>query len=234
MDKILVVEDSLTTQALIQSTLNNIGQITCVASILDAEKELKKTHYDLIILDVLLPDGDGFELCDRIRKSHSHAETPLIFLTGRSEIDDKVRGLKLGGDDYVSKPFSPVELEARVLARLRRKITDQSPVRIEGFRVDFNTQTVFYQNHARTEVNLDLTRIEFKLLIFFMRNMSQLFSRADLLKKVWGENTHVSEHTVDTHISSLRKKIAMSPYQVKSVVKQGYKFEQADKEEAYL
>ncbi len=229
MNKILVVEDSLTTQALIHSTLEGMGTIKCVGALAEAEEELRKTHFDLIILDVLLPDGDGFELCDRIRKTQSHAETPLIFLTGQSELDDKVRGLKLGGDDYIIKPFSPVELQARVLARLRRKPSDQGQIRIEGFRVDHDTQTVFFQPPGQTEINLELTRIEFKLLLFFMKNIEQIFSRADLLQKVWGENTHVSEHTVDTHISSLRKKITMCPYQVKSVVKQGYKFELATK-----
>lgn len=229
MSKILIVEDSLTTQALIQSTLESNGVIKCVGSIAEAEAELKKTHFDLIILDVLLPDGDGFELCDQIRKTQSHAETPLIFLTGQTEVDDKVRGLKLGGDDYIIKPFSPVELQARVLARLRRKSFDQMPARIDGFRVDFDTQTVYFQPPGQNEINLELTRIEFKLLLFFIKNIEQIFSRADLLQKVWGENTHVSEHTVDTHISSLRKKITMCPYQVKSVIKQGYKFELANK-----
>ncbi len=230
MHKILVVEDSLTTQALIQSTLESIGSVRSVSTVADAEFELKQNHFDLIILDVLLPDGNGFELCDRIRKTQSHAETPLIFLTGKAEVDDKVRGLKLGGDDYIVKPFSPVELQARVLARLRRKSSDQAPIRLEGFRVDFDTQTVFFQPAGKSEINLDLTRIEFKLLIFFIKNIGQIFSRADLLQKVWGGNTHVSEHTVDTHISSLRKKITMSPYQVKSVIKQGYKLELGGKE----
>lgn len=227
MNRILVVEDSLTTQLLIQSSLEKSADIKCVATIAEAEKELSQSKYDLFILDVLLPDGDGFDLCHRIRNKPSFAETPLIFLTGRSEVDDRVKGLDLGGDDYMVKPFSPEELQARVTARLRRKSGDNSNLKLNGFRVDFNKQVVYLKVGSKEERNLDLTRIEFKLIVFFMQNIGRIFSRGDLLRKVWGDGTHVSEHTVDTHISSLRKKIVESDYQVKSVVKQGYKFELA-------
>ena len=226
MNRILIVEDSLTTQTLIQSSLDQIAIIQCVSSIADAEKELNKNNYDLLILDVLLPDGDGFNFCQKLRNQPKFSDLPLIFLTGQTELDDKVKGLKLGGDDYIVKPFAPDELQARVQARLRRKPKDSSTLSVDGFHIDFNAQAVFFKgSQIEQEQNLDLTRIEFKLLVFFLRHIGKTFSRADLLQKVWGESTHVSEHTVDTHISSLRKKIVATGYQIKSVLKQGYKFE---------
>lgn len=230
MNRILVVEDSPTTQALIRASLEKIAHVKCVGSIKDGEQELNRNNYDLLVLDVVLPDGDGFSLCERLRTKPEFADLLLIFLTDQAELDNKVKGLKLGGDDFLAKPFSPLELQARVNARLRRKsATPNSTLKVNGFRVDFNTQTVYLQTAEQEEKNLDLTRIEFKLLVFFLRNIEKIFSRSDLLQKIWGEGTHVSEHTVDTHISSLRKKIIMSGYQVKSVVKQGYKLESAPK-----
>ena len=225
MSKVLIVEDSLTTQALIQASIEAIASVKCVPTIAEAENALRENEFDLIVLDVLLPDGDGFDFCGKLRQQSQFAQIPLIFLTGQSEVNDKVRGLALGGDDYVVKPFSPEELQARIQVRLRRKPSDTGPLKLGGFRVDFDTQVVFFQNpETKEEKNLELTKIEFKLLVFFLRNIEKIFSRMELLQKVWGGTTHVSEHTVDTHISSLRKKIAASGYQVKSVVKQGYVF----------
>lgn len=228
MAKILVIEDSLTTQALIQSCLQDLSEIVCVSSLNDADRELRRASFDLLLLDVSLPDGDGFEFCERLRGRAEFSHLPLIFLTGKTQLDDRVRGLRLGGDDYIGKPFEPDELRARVEARLRRRSGESLPV-LKGFRVDLDGQAVFYQERAGApEINLELTRIEFKLLLIFMRNLDKIFSRAELLKRAWGENTHVSDHTVDTHISSLRKKIAVSPYQVKSIIKRGYRLEPVD------
>lgn len=228
MARILVIEDSLTTQALIQSCLDDLSEVVCVSSLNEAERQLRQGPFDLLLLDVVLPDGDGFEFCERLRDRAEYAHLPLIFLTGKTQLDDRVRGLRLGGDDYIGKPFEPDELRARVEARLRRRSGDSLPS-LKGFRVDLDGQAVYFQDSAGgTEKNLELTRIEFKLLLIFMRHLDRFFSRAELLKKAWGDNTHVSDHTVDTHISSLRKKIAACPYQIKSVVKRGYRLEPLD------
>ncbi len=221
MTKILVVEDTRATLALIRASLEDIAEVTCATSLAEAESFLKAGSFDLMVLDVMLPDGDGFSLCEKVRSSPAHARTPVIFLTGQSEIDDRVRGLKLG-DDYVLKPFDGEELKARVQARLRRAGDGEAPLEAGGFRVDMNRQAVLLSSPDGGERDLDLTRIEFKILVLFIRHPGTPFSRAEVLKKVWGEGTHVSEHTVDTHISTLRKKIAPGGAQVTKIAKQGY------------
>lgn len=223
MVKILVVEDTLTTQTLIESALEDLGAVTCTASIGEADQALRESKFDLVVLDVQLPDGDGFALCEKLRARPEYKETPIIFLTSQSQVDNRVRGLRLGGDDYVVKPFDPNELCARAEARLRRPSAGSSgKLEVAGFRADMDGQAVYFTPPGQPERNLELTRIEFKLLVLFLRHPGQVFARLELLKKIWGENTHVSEHTVDTHISSLRKKIAASAAQLKSIPKQGY------------
>jgi DNA-binding response OmpR family regulator len=223
--RVLLVEDNLSTQKIVQATLGNKYELVCVDSLVLAEKELRTIVPDLMILDVVLPDGDGFEFCQRMRAAEEFNTLSIIFLTGKTEVDSRVRGLSLGGDDYVTKPIEPQEFLARIEAHLRRRTrAEEQTTFLDGtFRIDPAAQKIFNRD-AQGERNLDLTPIEFKLLLNFLKNEGKTFTRAQLIGKIWGHSTHVSEHTVDTHISTLRKKLGPTGQFLKAIVKRGYCF----------
>lgn len=220
-EKILLVEDTRAMQIVVQSLLGPIYDLTCVDNLADAEKSLKANSYALLLLDVVLPDGDGFTFCEKLRKDSSLLNLPIIFLTSKNEVQDRVRGFNLGADDYVVKPLEPNEFTARVQAKLSRsQSTKPADVFTKGeFKVDSISQKAYMG-----ETELGLTPIEYKLFSLFLRNENQVYSRASLKKSVWGPSIHLSDHTVDTHVSSLRKKLGRYSPCLKSVVKTGYVF----------
>ena len=179
--------------------------------------------FDLIILDVLLPGRDGFEVCRELRSRGS--QVPVLMLTARSQVVDRVVGLKLGADDYLTKPFEMIELLARVEALLRR---GRAPVLTAGnyafgdVRVDFRRAEVF-----RNGEPVPLSAMEFKLLAYFIENRGALVSRDELLDKVWGYDAMPVTRTVDVHVGSLRQKLEVDPRQPRhflTVQGLGYKF----------
>jgi two-component system catabolic regulation response regulator CreB len=167
----------------------------------DARIQLQQQPVDLIVLDVGLPDENGFDFCRELRKT---SNVPVIFLTARKEEIDRIVGLELGADDYVTKPFSPRELTARIRAILRR-----IPPRIP---VSEKKETTFQINHARKQIHyhgqpLDLSRYEFRILETLIHHPGQVFSRAQLMDAAWEEPEASFERTVDTHIKTLRAKL---------------------------
>jgi len=227
---ILVIEDARDMQLMLRAILEDTYTLTFAESLDEAERFVKTGNYDLILLDVILPDGSGFGLCEKLKSSGDLKNVPVIFLTGETDVDQRVKGLQLGADDYVLKPFDEAELRARVQSQLRRaesQFQGQTAFKAGKFKIDTAIQKAIVSTPGQPERDLDLTRIEFKLLVHFLKNPGRVFSRADLLKQVWGADTHVSEHTVDTHISSLRKKIGISGGEIKAIVRQGYLFASA-------
>lgn len=208
-------------QIVVQSLLGPVYELTCVENLAQAEKALKDETFSLLLLDVILPDGDGFVFCEKLRKDSSMLNLPIIFLTSKNDIEDRVRGFNLGADDYVVKPLEPNEFMARVKAKLvRRQATKPPDIFKKGnFKIDSISQKVYLSDRE-----LGLTPIEFKLFSLFLKNEGQVYSRPDLKKFVWGPSIHLSDHTVDTHVSSLRKKLAPYSPCLKSVVKTGYIF----------
>jgi two-component system, OmpR family, phosphate regulon response regulator PhoB len=225
-DRILLVEDALSMQLVVQAAVGNLCSLTCVTNIADAEKELAQGPYSLLLLDVELPDGNGFEYCKRLRDQEKFHNLPIIFLTWKSDIEQKVFGFSLGADDYIVKPIEPKEFVARVISKLNRR--PKGPLQTTfckgDFRIDLTSHRVFLVTGEIPEKELNLTPIEFKLLVHFLRNEGVVLSREELLVAVWGDSVHVSAHTIDTHISSLRKKIAITGHSLKAVVKKGYCF----------
>jgi two-component system alkaline phosphatase synthesis response regulator PhoP len=176
----------------------------------------------LIILDIMLPKKDGFQLCRELRRSG--VTTPVLLLTAKSQEAEKVLGLELGADDYVTKPFSPLELRARIKALLRRS---QSQA-VDVFR--FGDCEVRFQKFevCRAGVPVNLTPIEFKLLSALIRNRGKVLSRDQLLDLVWGADTFITDRVVDTHITNLRKKIEPEsghPHYIINVRGVGYRFD---------
>jgi DNA-binding response OmpR family regulator len=177
---------------------------------------------DLVILDLNLPGMSGFELCRRLRAEEATVHTPIIVLTARTDESDKVRGLELGADDYVTKPFSLRELVARVRAALRRSGYDaQAPTLYDDgrLRIDYPGFAVACQNQ-----NVRLTRKEFALLAILSRNKGRVVPREQLLDQVWGLEYYGEARTLDVHISGLRKKLGSCGAGIETVIGIGYRF----------
>ncbi|MDJ0659654.1 MAG: response regulator transcription factor [Crocosphaera sp.] len=200
--RILVVEDDENIVIPIEEDLDEQNYIVEVATDGQAAKELLDVFdYDVIVLDVMLPKLDGIALCQQLRANG--CQTPILMLTARDTIQDRVKGLDAGADDYLVKPFDLQELSARIRALLRRGETALPPVLNWGaLRVDPNTCEVTYQQQV-----LSLSPKEYRLLEFFLRHPRRMFSRAQLLDRLWSMDQIPEEATVKAHISSLRQKL---------------------------
>ena len=226
--KIAIVEDEAELASLLEYNLTRQGYLAQILTgVKGTLKDLENWRPDLILLDVMLPETDGFELCREIRQSAVLARTPVLFLTARSDEVDRVLGLEIGGDDYMTKPFSPRELIARVKAHLRREDMDTEPPALEfgPFRLDRTARRVFLSGRE-----LELTSTEFNLLEFFLTHRGRAFSRDQLLESVWGEQRYVTPRTVDVHVRRLREQIEAqpeNPQYLTTVRGFGYRFEES-------
>ena len=226
--QIAIVEDEAELASLLEYNLTRHGfETQILGGSKGTLKALESLKPDLILLDIMLPDVDGFELCRQIRNSSSLARTPILFLTARSDEVDRVLGLEIGGDDYMTKPFSPRELVARVKAHLRREELDAEPlvVDIGPFKLDRSARRVFHRDRL-----LELTSTEFNLLEFFLTHPGRAYSRDQLLESVWGEQRFVTPRTVDVHIRRLREQIEEqpdNPRYLTTVRGFGYRFEES-------
>ncbi len=213
-EKILVVDDEINIRRILETRLSIVGYTVVTAA--DGEEALivyRKEIPDLIILDVMIPKLDGYGVCQEIRKE---SEIPIIMLTALSDVTDKITGLELGADDYIVKPFSPKELEARVKSILRR--VDKSPAHqlntnvgilaIGNIKIDSNRRQVYKHNEK-----IRLTGMEFSLLELLISKSGEPFSRSSILQEVWGytPERHVDTRVVDVHISRLRSKLEDDP-----------------------
>ncbi|HAA37851.1 MAG TPA: DNA-binding response regulator [Firmicutes bacterium] len=228
---ILVVDDEEHIRELVRLYLEKAGFTVAVAA--DGEEAVesaKKLAPQLIILDIMLPKMDGLAVCREVRK---FAETPIIMLTAKGEEFDKVLGLELGADDYITKPFSPRELVARVKAILRRVAADTTAanddqISLPGLTVNKASREVHVRGREVT-----LTPKEFDLLWYLVKNPGKVFTREQLLTAVWGYDYYGDLRTVDTHIKRLREKVereetGANAYQIKTIWGVGYKFEVQD------
>ena len=232
--KILIVDDEQEIAQLIEQTLVREGFNCQIARDgLTALATFKQQQPDLVILDLMLPGLDGLEVCTRIRQQPYDKDPYILMLTARGEEIDRVIGLSTGADDYLVKPFSPRELVARVRALLRRSLRhevqqESSQVyRSQHFFVDLDRHTATRTLDGTTD-ELDLTTLEFSLLATFLSYPGRVWSRTQLIDKLWGNDFFGDERVVDTHIRRLRKKIepdSANPTFVKTVVGVGYKFE---------
>jgi two-component system, OmpR family, alkaline phosphatase synthesis response regulator PhoP len=207
MARILVVEDEPGIAFALEEDLRMEGyDVETLAGGVMASRKAREETFDLILLDIMLPGKDGFEVCRELR--HAGVLTPILMLTARAQEAEKVMGLELGADDYMTKPFGVRELRARIVALLRRG--QQTPVervlQIGDAHLDFNRGEV-----RRGQEVLVLTALEFKLLDLFVRNRGRILSRQQLIDGAWGPNTFVSDRVVDNHIGNLRKKVEPDP-----------------------
>ena len=216
MIKILIVEDEISISKLMEMSLKRSGyQCDCAYDGEEALEKISRNIYDLILLDVMLPKIDGFELMEYIRP----LEIPVIFITARGSMADKVRGLKLGADDYLVKPFEIVELLARVEAVLRRAGKAQNEIEAGGLAIDTRSRTVSRGNRP-----IPLTAKEFDLLLLFIQNRNIALFRETIYERIWGGEYMGDSRTVDLHVQRLRKKLHWED-KIKTIYKVGYRLE---------
>ena len=230
MGRILLVEDSEESKDLAFQALGDTGEIVWAATLAEAKHFLKQETFELLLLDVGLPDGDGFHFFSLLQNDEKHKSLPVIFLTAKDSTSDKVLGISLGAEDYVIKPFVAIELKARVDMRLKKQATKKETGQVlkkGNLEINLTEQRAFIlstQALGQVKKDLELTQLEFKLLVLLFRHEEQVFTRDQLLSQVWGENTHLTDRCVDTHVYSLRKKLEMHSFYIQSVYGQGYRF----------
>jgi len=224
MTKILVVEDEPGIALGLEDDLREEGyEVELAGDGTDASRRARTKEFDLILLDVMLPGKDGFDVCRDIRRAG--LKTPIILLTAKAHEAEKILGLDLGADDYVTKPFSPRELRARIRAVLRRREPQESGeiYRFDDLEVDSGRGELRRAGRA-----VEITATEFKLLTTFLRNRGRLLTRDKLLDEAWGRDKSVTDRVVDNHIVSLRRKIEREPAEPRYLVSVrglGYRFD---------
>lgn len=221
---ILVVEDEPDTAELLEFHLENAGyKVTITEDGYQALKKIHKLRPDLLILDLMIPEIDGFEVCRLIRKDPANESLPVMMCTGKSDETSKIQGLDFGADDYVTKPFSPREVVLRVKNLLKRSDsvnrTDIERLSIGKITIDKNSYEVSVEGEL-----LELTATEYKLLILLIERKGRVQSRDKLLRDVWGYESNIDTRTVDTHVQRLRTKLNGASDNIVTVRGFGYKF----------
>lgn len=226
--QILIVDDEQPIRDMLRMTLERAEfTVNEAASATEARIEIAENRPDLVLLDWMMPGVSGIELARELRADKLTRDLPIIMLTARVEEDDRVRGLNLGCDDYITKPFSSSEMVARVRAVLRRSLPggEEESLQIDGLRIDAAGQRVLaVEGEEEREIKLGPT--EYRLLYFFVCHPERVYTREQVLDRVWGQGVYVEERTVDVHIRRLRKALAPYGYDayVQTVRGTGYRF----------
>ena len=223
-DRILIVEDEPDIRSTLEYNLHRDNfQTESVGNLLDAEKILSTTNISLILLDLMLPDGSGLDLCRKLKADQSTNSIPIIILTAKDDEVDKVVGFELGADDYVTKPFSVRELILRIKAILKRKVQKPEVTEVERefgeLRIDSDSHEVFVNGEE-----VSLTALEFRLIKQLVDRRGRVQTRDQLLSDVWGYSADITTRTVDTHIKRLREKLGPIGKYVQTIRGVGYKF----------
>lgn len=229
MNKILLVEDSKECQVVVKQTFNGPEMtLTIAENVSDAIRLISESAYDLVLLDIFLPDGEGFKVFEHLR---TISQCPVFFLTSQDEVSSKVEAFNLGADDYLVKPFNPMELKARVEMRLRKnktaKHSSQQSLKAGDLAVDLSTMKAYLPLDGKPQ-DTQLTAKEFKILVQLLQNQGQVKSRDSLVKSVWGESIHVLSRTIDSHVCALRKKLGDYGRHIESIPGVGYRFQFSD------
>ena len=222
--KILVIEDEPDIRRNLEYNISREGyNVLTAGSLSEAEEIVNSNSLSLILLDLMLPDGSGLDLCKKFKSNSKTESIPIIILTAKDDEVDKVVGFELGADDYVTKPFSVRELVLRIKAILKRGQTKKEVVEVErqfgDLKIDIESHEVFVDS-----VQIDLTALEFKLLNQLVETRGRVQSRDQLLQDVWGYSAEVTTRTVDTHIKRLRNKLGSMGKYVQTIRGVGYKF----------
>jgi two-component system phosphate regulon response regulator PhoB len=224
MYRILLIEDSKEIYQMVSQTTSSLAELAWAQTLKEAHSIINQSKNDLIILDLELPDGNGIDLCTKLQETHPH--TPIFILTAHHDLSEKVLGFSAGADDYITKPFSILELRARLEARLRKTKLQEAHFDFYKWReldICKSRQEVLIKKDSGLQ-KLDLTALEFKLLIYFAAHPGTVIGRDQILNDIWGEDIHVYHRSVDTHVSKLRRKLGAVAHIVESVHGSGYRF----------
>lgn len=224
MGRILLIEDSLEVARIVQTSLKKYELVVC-HNLAEARNQIQQMDsIDLILLDVGLPDGDGFGFLAQLKIQNEPFLVPVVFLTARSETADIVMGFSLGADDYIVKPFNPFEFRARIDAKIKsindRKMETETH-QIGPLKINLNQLKAFITKDGQIE-QIDLTPLEFKIISFLAKNVECVFNRDQLIDQIWGNGICINDRAVDTHMSNLRRKIKVSGYTIESIYGMGY------------
>ena len=230
IQKVLVVDDESGIRDMLRLSLETAG-FECLeaGNIADAYEQIVHHTPDIVLLDWMLPGGTGIELLRRLKKEAAKQQVPVIMLTAKAHEDNVIQGLEVGADDYITKPFAPKELIARMRALLRRTVNEDvgSELRVGKLVIELDSHRVILDGSV-----LEMGPTEFKLLQFFMANPDRAYSRAQLLDHIWGVNVYVEERTVDVHIRRLRKALETGPPAYSNLIQTvrglGYRFSDRD------
>lgn len=221
--KIIIVDDEEPLRSLVRLYLEPEGfEVDEAADGIEALQKIEQQHFDLIVLDLMMPKLDGWDVCRQIRRNKK--DTPILMLTAKNDVEDKLAGFDIGADDYMGKPFDPRELVARIHALLRRTTTEAEE---EGLRLGALVIRLDARSASVNERTLSLTAKEFDLLWFLARNKGRAFDREQLLQQVWGQDFLGESRTVDSHVRNLREKLRKAGMNdvIHTIWGVGYKFE---------
>ncbi len=225
-NSILLVEDSKEVHQMVKTAFTgSLIEVDWAETLNDADAKIANKVYDLVLLDIELPDGNGLEFCTKLQTVAP--STSIFFLTAHDELSEKVLGFSAGADDYVTKPFNTLELKARVEAKLKKiqslKVNSDF-MKWKEIEINKSSQEVKVLTDAGQFEQIELTSLEFKMLMYFANRPEQVIERDTMLNDIWGEDIHVYSRSVDTHVSKLRKKLGDISHIIESVHGAGYKF----------
>lgn len=226
MQNILLVEDSADFVLIVQKTLSTSFEVVVAKTYDEAKRNLSQREFDLLLFDIGIPGKSGLELFAELSSFERNSSAPVIFLTGKNDISTKLTAFSMGAEDYLVKPFDPLELKARVEAKLKKAqaFRERGETIAKGdLQILVSLQRVKLTEGTSQE-EIDLTTTEFKILTQLARQEGKAFSRDELKVSIWGQSTHVTDRTVDVHISTLRKKLRYKSVYIESVRGIGYRF----------
>lgn len=220
MGKILVVDDMIQWRDLVRHAMGHGYDVVGASSFLEADEKLSRLEFNLILLDIFMPDGSSFDFCLKLRSQERTKAVPIVFFSSSTNESDEITCFAVGADDYVAKPMDVNAFKARLEARMRRSTLQEINLVASGIELNCLTQKV-YLGDEKTEI--PLSSLEFKLLALFMRRKDQVLSREQIIEALWG-NTHITDRSVDNHVYTLRKKLGAFGSAIEAVYGVGYRF----------
>lgn len=226
MNKILLIEDNNDTQELVRHSLKGFCELFIASTATQAYFNIENNLYDLILLDINLPDGNGFEICHQLMTNEKTKSIPIIFLTAQNASEDIIKAYQLGAEDYIIKPFDPRVLKVKIEAKFKQaqnNFENSKWIKKKELRLNTHTQKAYIDTNHHSE-ELNLTPTEYRLLYTFITHEDKILTRSILMNHVWNHETHVTDRVIDIHISSLRKKIGPIGPLIRTVYGSGYLF----------
>jgi DNA-binding response OmpR family regulator len=223
LDKILCLEDDSTIQTLVQESLRDYDVI-CVKTIKEAEQLISENTFSALLFDIQLPDGDGLRFATQLLQNDKFKMIPLLILSDHTDISNKVMAFTFGVEDFIGKPFDPIELRARITSKIRRRQSEaenSKTKKLGDLLIDFDRQKAFHIQNGK-ENDLNLTSIELKILNLLVRRLEQVYSREQIMNQVWGQ-TFIADRTVDSHIAHVRQKISSTMVSIETAKNFGYR-----------